>query len=354
MRAVLIKNGSGPLEDLYIGDAPSPVPRADEVLVKIKAFGLNRMDILQRNGNYPPPPGSSNILGVEFSGTVASIGDGVTRWKEGDAVLGLAGGGAYAECIVVPQTHVVAKPSALSWAEAASLPECYLTAFQAVVMYGEIQPGDDVLVHAGASGVGIAAIQLAQLYNSKSITATASTQTKLDFLLNSAGATHVANYQTRNFSEVVLKEATGGKGVDVVVDFVYVSLPLSAMQPAIEVVSGQSHFQKNIDSMALDGRMTMLAFLSGAVVPNVNLAPVLRKRLRIQGSTLRSRTAAYQTELMVRFELEVLPHITGAEGNGKLKTWIHKREVYPWTQIQDAHREMEADANIGKIIAEVV
>ncbi|KAJ7062331.1 quinone oxidoreductase [Mycena amicta] len=335
MRAVLIKNDAGPAENLYIGEVDTPVPREDEVLVKasfirIKAFGLNRMDIHQRDGNYPPPAGSSTILGVEFSGQVASVGTGVTRWSVGDEVLGLAGGGAYAEYIVVLQTHLVAKPLICPGQKQPACPT-----FQAVVLYGEIKPGDNVLVHAGASGVGIAAIQLARFHKAKTVTATASSQAKLDFLRSLPnGATHTANYKTQDFSQVVLNEATNGKGVDVLVDFV-----------------GQSHFEKNINSLAVDGRMTMLAFLSAAIAPSVNLAPILRKRLRIQGSSLRSRSPKYQSDLIARLDRDVLQNITGKNGDGQIKTYIHK--VYPWSEIQAAHREMEADANIGKIIAEI-
>ncbi|KAJ7037708.1 hypothetical protein C8F04DRAFT_1209706 [Mycena alexandri] len=334
MRAVLIKNEAGVAEDLYIGEAETPVPSADQVLVKIKAFGLNRMDIHQREGNYPPPAGSSTILGVEFSGTIARVGSDVSQWKLNDEVMGLAGGGAYAEFIVVLQTLVVRKPARLSWVEAASIPECFLTAFQAMVLYGEVKPNDDVLVHAGASGVGLAAIQLARFNGAKTATATASTQDKLDWLRSLPnGATHTANYKTQDFSQVV-KEVTKNKGVDVVVDFV-----------------GQTHFEKNLASLAVDGRMTMVALLSGPTVASLNLSPILYKRLRIQGSTLRSRTASYQSALIARFDKEVLQHITGEEGNGPIKTYIHK--VYTWTDIQDAHREMESNSNSGKIIAEV-
>ncbi|KAJ6602721.1 quinone oxidoreductase [Mycena vulgaris] len=333
MRAVLIKNGAGAAEDLYIGEVETPVPRAGEVLVKIKAFGLNRMDIAQRNGKYPPPPGSSTVLGVEFSGHVVALGSDVSQWKINDEVMGLAGGGAYAEYIVVQQTHVVRKPARLSWAEAASIPECFLTAFKALVVYVEVRPNEDVLVHAGASGVGVAAIQLARFNGAKTVTATASTQDKLDWLLSLPnGATNAVNYKTEDFSQVV-KQVTGNKGVDIVIDFV-----------------GQSHFEKNLASLAVDGRMTMLAFLSGPTADSVNLSPILSKRLRIQGSTLRSRTPAYQADLIARFEKEVLQHITGDKGDGPIKTYIHK--VYSWNDIQDAHREMESNGNSGKIIAE--
>ncbi|CAL1713517.1 unnamed protein product [Somion occarium] len=335
MQAVLIKDGKGPIENLYIGEADKPTPKADEVLVKIKAFGLNRMDVSQREGRYPPPPGISDILGVEFSGHVVDIGNSVERWTIGDEVFGLAGGGAYAEFIVVPETNVLKKPGHLSWVEAASLPENFLTAYQALILVGEMKEGEDVLVHAGASGVGVAAIQLARLHHAKHVIATASTSDKLNWLRSlPSGATHTANYKTQDFAAEV-KKVTEGKGVDVVIDFV-----------------GQSHWHKNIDSLAVDGRMTLLAFLSGAEVPSFNLLPILFKRLRIQGSTLRSRSKQYQADLIKKFEENILPHITGSEGAGKVRTYIHK--VYPWTEIQEAHREMEANKNSGKIIAEVV
>ncbi|PPQ88406.1 hypothetical protein CVT25_011285 [Psilocybe cyanescens] len=283
MRAILVKGGKGSAESLYIGEAPAPTPSATEVIVKIKAFGLNRMDISQREGKYPPPPGSSTILGVEFSGTVSQLGSDVSSWKVGDEVLGLAGGGAYAEFIGVNQTHIIPKPPHLTWAEAASIPEVFLTAFQALVVIGQVKKDDNVLVHAGASGVGVSAIQLARIYGARTVTATTSTQEKIDWLLTLPnGATHAANYKTEDFAAVV-KQVTESKGVDVVIDFV-----------------GQTHFNKNIDAMATDGRMTMLSLLSGAVVESVNLVPILYKRLHIEGSTLRSRSLEYQSDLIAR------------------------------------------------------
>ncbi|KAF9005474.1 hypothetical protein BDQ17DRAFT_1353165 [Cyathus striatus] len=332
MRAVLIKDEKGPAESLYIGEAPKPDPKSTEVLVKVKAFGLNRMDISQREGKYPPPPGSSTILGVEFSGVVSEVGSEVTDWKIGDEVLGLAGGGAYAEYITVASTHVIRKPDYLTWIEAASIPEVFLTAFQALVVIGGIKPNDNVLVHAGASGVGVAAIQLARIYKAKTVTATTSTKDKIDWLLGLPnGATHAANYKTEDFAAV---------GANVVIDSV-----------------GQSHWNQNIDALAVDGRMTMLAMMSGSVVKEANLAPILYKRLHIEGSTLRSRSQEYQVDLISRFAREALNKITGQNGDGPVKTYIHK--VYPWTQIQEAHKEMEANKidllfSSGKIIAEIV
>ncbi|KAG5651859.1 hypothetical protein H0H81_007200, partial [Sphagnurus paluster] len=247
MRAILIKDQKGPVENLYLGEAPTPSPSTGEVLVKIKAFGLNRMDILQREGMYPPPAGASSILGVEFSGHITALSEGVSGWNIGDEVLGLAGGGAYAEYIVVPASHILHKPSHLSWVEAASIPENLLTAFQALILCAELKKDGNVLVHAGASGVGVSAIQLARFYGARTVTATASTREKLDWLLEiQNGATHVANYKTEDFSAVV-KSATNNKGGDV------------------------EHF---------------------------DLKPILFKRLRIQGSTLRSRSIAYQTDLI--------------------------------------------------------
>jgi len=335
MRGILVKNWAGGIESLFLGETPKPTPAKGEVLVKIKAFGLNRMDIYQREGKYAVPAGASKLLGVEFSGHVSQLGAGVVQWKIDDEVFGLAGGGAYAEYITVPETHVIRKPTHLSWVDAASIPENWLTAFQALVVIGQVKAQDDVLVHAGASGVGVAASQLARLYGAKTVTATASTAEKLDWLLSlPSGPTHAVNYKTQDFAEEV-KQTTNGKGVDVVIDFV-----------------GQSHWQKNIDALALDGRMTMLALLSGAEVSKFSLVPLLYKRLHIEGSTLRARTAAYQADLITRFKREALDHITSSDGDGKLRTYIHK--VYPWTEIQAAHREMEANLNSGKIIAEIV
>ncbi|KAI0927494.1 hypothetical protein AcV5_008022 [Taiwanofungus camphoratus] len=330
MRAVLIKDEKGPIENLFLGETSKPSPRPGEVLVKIKAFGLNRMDILQREGRYSIPPGASTILGVEFSGNIVGAGQDVTEWKEGDEVLGLAGGGAYAEYIVASAKNIVRKPGHLSWVEAASIPENFLTAFQALVVIAQIKEDDDVLIHAGASGVGVAAIQLARLHGANTVTATASSADKLSWLLSIPnGATNVVNYKTQDFAAEV-KKVTGGKGVDVIIDFV-----------------GQSHWHKNIDALAVDGRMTMLGLLSGqssyferprlttyhpckslgAEVASFNLGPILYKRLRIQGSTLRARSTDYQANLIARFKQDALDSITGSDGFGPLRTYIHKVRI---------------------------
>ncbi|KAI6030830.1 quinone oxidoreductase putative [Pisolithus orientalis] len=370
MRAILIKEGKGPIENLYIGEVEKPVLKEGQVLVKIVAFGLNRMDSLQREGNYPLPPGASTILGVEFSGRVDYVEPGVTKWSVGDEVFGLSSGGAYAEYIAADQDLLIRKPPHLSWEDAAGIPENFVTAHQAVTLYGELKRNDNVLVHAGASGVGIAAIQMARSFGARSVTATASNKEKLDWLLSiPSGATEVANYRTEDFSTTV-KNATDGRGVDVIVDFV-----------------GRTHWEKNIDSLALDGRMTILATLSGeialdhvatdpnvsrkgGVVPKVDLGPILYKRLKIQGSTLRSRSLEYQSNLINRcarnfvefpkvevkrpcsaaFQ-DVVSKITGSEGDGPMRVYIHK--VFPWTEIQAAHKEMSDNKNLGKIVCRI-
>ncbi|KAF9265274.1 quinone oxidoreductase putative [Marasmius fiardii PR-910] len=334
MRAILVKDDKGPAENLYLGEVPDVVPRAGQVVVKIKSFALNRMDILQREGKYPVPPGASTILGVEFSGNISAIADDVTGWKMNDEVFGLAGGGAYAEYIVVPASHLIPKPPHLTWNEAASIPEAFLTAYQAIVLYGEVAEGENILIHSAASGVGIAAIQLARSKGAKLVFGTASTKEKLDWLCSiSNGLTHPVNYKTQNFASEI-EAITNGEGVNVVVDFV-----------------GQSHWQQNIDSLARDGRMVMLGMLSGTKVPEFDLKDILYKRLRIQGSTLRSRSVEYQADLIRRFTTDFLSDLTGIHGKGSVKTYIHK--VYSWKDIQAAHKHMEESANIGKIVVEV-
>ncbi|KAG8897354.1 hypothetical protein FRC00_004403 [Tulasnella sp. 408] len=341
MKAVLVKDGKGPIENLYIGDAPKPqATLPNQVLVKVKMFGLNRMDISQREGEYPLPPGTTEILGVEFSGSVAEVGPNVQDFHIGDEVFGLTYGGAYAEYVLVNAGMLLPKHPQLSWEQAAAIPEAWLTAYQALVMNTNIKEGDNVLIHAGASGVGIAAIQLANFFKANRIICTAGSQEKLDFLRSMPlPPTDTINYKTEDFSKRVA-EITGGKGVDVIVDFI-----------------GQEYWNKNISSLALDGRMVILATLGGELMPQgAEITPILYKRLRIQGSTLRSRSQEYQNELINGFKRDALSKIkgrsTGSPGEaGDFKIYVHK--VFKWTEIQDAHREMEQNKNSGKIIVEV-
>jgi len=227
---------------------------------------------------------------------------------------------------------IVPKPSHLSHVQAASIPENWLTAFQALILVGELKKDQNVLIHAGASGVGIAAIQLARFYGAKEVFTTAGTDDKIHYLETGLpkSATHAFNYKTQKFDEEILK-ITNRKGVDVVVDFI-----------------GKNYWNANLNVMARDARMTILAMMSGNVLENANIAPILFKRLRIEGSTLRSRSLQYQSALLNRFKDEALGEV-GKPGGFEIK--IHK--VFPWSQIVDAHKEMEASKNTGKIVVTV-
>ncbi|WWC69953.1 uncharacterized protein I206_103897 [Kwoniella pini CBS 10737] len=346
MKCILIKDGTGPADNLYLGEEKTPEPgkgeasvkltlsplRLQSVLIILKAFGLNRMDILQREGKYPlPPQASKTILGVEFSGVVDKLGEGAKLWKEGDEVYGLAYGGAYAEYIVNPETMLLPKPKEFDWVEAAGIPEVWMTATQALLVETPLKEGQNVLIHAGASGVGIAAIQIAlHVIGAGKVFTTCGSDEKVEFLkgLGHSDRLHVFNYKTQDFAEELKKHAPG---VDLIIDFI-----------------GKQYWQQNISSLNLDGKMLYLAFMSGAAFPEgANLAPILGKRLTIKGSTLRSRKSEYQHDLLEVFKEKVLPKILDKE----LQVKIYK--TYPWTDVIQAHKDMEGNKNSGKIVLEV-
>ncbi|KAG0182621.1 hypothetical protein DFQ29_003174 [Apophysomyces sp. BC1021] len=313
------------------------MPTDSQILVKIKCFALNRMDIVQRQGNYPPPPGASFILGVEMSGVVESIGKdalsgwSVTKYKPGDAVFGLMPGGAYAEYAVIEESLAMLKPDNLTFEQAAAIPETWFTAYQALFFVAELKAGQDVLIHAGASGVGIAAIQLAKQHGAGRIFVTAGSDEKCKFC-ETLGATRAINYKTENWGEVIA-EATAGKGVNIVVDFI-----------------GKNYWEQNIQTLAVDGRMVILAFLSGNTIENSNLAMLLRKRLRVEGSALRSRSLEYQVRLRdALYEDVILEHL--AKADGKLKLYIDK--VFDWNDIVQSHEYLESNQSMGKIVVHV-
>ncbi|KAK0529770.1 hypothetical protein OC835_004229 [Tilletia horrida] len=338
MRAIRVKDGKGPSDALYI-DNEYPVPKlepgSDTVLIKIQAFGLNRMDLLQREGKYPLPPGAPEVMGVEFSGTVVAFEaspNSSQHWKEGDEVFGLTLGGCYSEYVVAQARMTLPKPAHISHTEAASIPEVWFTAFQALRLLSNVQPGDDVLIHAGASGVGLAAIQLARDFGAKDVYVTAGSQEKIDFC-KSLGATDGINYKNVSNWADELRKLTDGKGVDVIMDFL-----------------GASYFRANLDSLKVDGRMTLQGLMGGInLADGFDISAILGKRLTIRGSMLRSRSLEYQSDLVQAFLKEgVLDKCTHSEAERKHKLVIHK--VYPWTQIKDAHDEMQANSNTGKII----
>ncbi|KAH0613622.1 uncharacterized protein H6S33_005508 [Morchella sextelata] len=330
MRAIDIKNGSGPAESLFINEnVDTPILKDGDILIRVKAFGLNRMDLLQREGKYAVPPQAPKTLGVEFSGIVEKLGNGTTGFKEGEKVFGLAYGGAYAEFIAVSEKMCMHMPDELSYEQAAGIPETWITATQALWTIGSFKSGQRVLIHAGASGVGIAAIQLALSHGASAVFITAGSNEKIEFCTKTLGATAGFNYKTQDFAAEILK-ATDYEGVDVVIDFV-----------------GQSHFQKNVKVAAKDGRIVLLALLSGNMVKEFDLGPILYKRLRIEGSTLRSRLPEYQEALKNKFQEEGLPGLT----SGKYKLFIDK--TYNWKNIAEAHKHMESNKTQGKIICTV-
>ncbi|KAK4498051.1 hypothetical protein PRZ48_010707 [Zasmidium cellare] len=332
MKAVEIKDGKGPLENLYITDIPRPKPTGAQALVKVKAFGLNRMDLLQREGKYPVPPQAPRTLGVEFSGTIEELaGNSESEFKVGDSVFGLAYGGAYAEYIAVSTHMLVHKPDELSWEECAGIPEVYITALQAMYLIGEFEPGKSILWHAGASSVSIAGQQLSRVNGASEWYATARSDDKTDFCVKELGAKAAYNTTTTKWDEEVLK-ATDGKGVDIIVDFI-----------------GPDTFAANLNAIARDGRIVNLATLSGMKLKDTNadFGAFVRKRVRYEGSSLRSRDEKYQGKLRDQLVEHALPRFK----DGSLKSIIEK--VYPWEQIQEAHKQMEANLTKGKLVCTI-
>ncbi|GAC95157.1 quinone oxidoreductase [Pseudozyma hubeiensis SY62] len=343
MRAVMVKDGRGSSANLYIGEALVPQLDDDEVLVKIEAFGLNRMDIRQREGLYNLPPHAPQIMGVEFSGhIVATKNLQDSKWKEGDEVFGLAVGGAYAEYIKVSARMVLNKPPQLSWVQAAAIPETYLTAFQALRRIACMKKGESVLIHAGASGVGIAAIQLAKVYGADKIFVTAGSQDKVDFCQR-IGATKGFNYKASDWADQ-LAQYTAAEGencagsVDVIIDVV-----------------GAPYLAGNMRSLKKDGRLVVLAFMGGAQLREVEISQILYKRLRIEGSTLRSRTIGYQSDLVQDFVKEkgIERLIMGCSSSDEGGSQIIIHKVYSWKCIKEAHDEMEANRTVGKIVVTI-
>jgi putative PIG3 family NAD(P)H quinone oxidoreductase len=297
-----------------------------ELLVKVHATALNRADTLQRQGKYPPPKGASKLLGLEIAGEVVEAGLSCTRFRKGDKVFGLLPGGGYAEYAIIHEAMALAVPENLTMEEAAAIPEVFLTAYQALVWLGKLQAGERVLVHAGASGVGTAAIQLARALEAE-VLVTASEQ-KLQACLN-LGAHKAINYKEVPFEDEVLAY-TNSDGVDVIVDFI-----------------AGPYFKQNIECLRLDGRLVLLASLGGGKVDEFDLRKVLSKRLHIMGSTLRSRTRDYQVQLTKEMWAFAKPHFE----SGSIKPVIDS--VFDWQEVAEAHRYMEQNKNIGKIVLRV-
>ena len=326
MKAVLLKEPGGP-EQLYLGDAPLPECEENEIMVKVKATAINRADTAQRRGMYPPPPGASSILGLEMAGEVESVGAKVKKWTKGDRVFALLPGGGYAEFVAVPEEMAMPVPENLSFEEGAGIAETYLTTYQSLIWLGELHPREKVLIHAGASGVGTAAIQTAKVEQCTVMT-TAGSEAKLR-VCRELGADLAVNYRDSGFAEAVL-EATRGHGADVIIDFV-----------------GEPHFRQNLSCIAQDGRLVFLAMLGGAQVESFELGLLMRKRIKLMGSTLRNRPMDYKISLTREFAQSYLRKFE----TGELKVVIDR--VLPLEEVAAAHTAIEANENIGKIILTV-
>lgn len=325
MRAVVARE-PGPPAVLALGDAPAPTPGPTDVLVRVRATALNRADLLQRAGQYPPPPDASPLLGLEAAGEVVGRGGEVTEWAEGDRVCVLLAGGGYAQYCVVPAAHALPVPANVSFVEAAALPEAFLTAFQALTLLADARPGETLLLHAAASGVGTAALQLARRIGLR-VFATASTA-KLD-AVRTFGPERVIDYTAEDFAAQVL-DGTDGRGADVIVD-----------------VIGAAYADAHVRCLARDGRWVVLATMGGGRIERFDLRALFAKRGTLITSTLRSRSDAYKADLVRRFR----DAHWDAFADGTLAPVIDA--VYDWRDVRAAHEHMEARTNVGKIVLQV-
>jgi len=322
---VLITDQSGKKPKMVPGTMPKPEPGDYELLVKIEATALNRADLLQKAGKYPPPEGESPVLGLEMAGVIEAVGPEVTRFEPGERVMGLLGGGGYAEYCTIHERMAMYIPDHYSYEEAAAIPEVFLTAFQALKLLGNIKKNETVLIHAGASGVGTAAIQLArQLFHAR-VVATAGSKKKLK-TCSDLGADLTINYKKEDFSDVIQKKF-GKNCVDLIIDFV-----------------GEPYWDQNIKVLGMDGRVVYLSMLGGAEISKMSLVPILRKRLTIRGSTLRNRDAEYKMRLTSDFMSYAEDHFS----DGTIKPVIDS--VFNWQDVEEAHQLMQKNKNTGKII----
>jgi putative PIG3 family NAD(P)H quinone oxidoreductase len=313
----------GEPEVLVPANRPVPQPGPGEVLIRVAAAGVNRPDVLQRQGGYPPPPGASDIPGLEIAGRVAAVGPDVQDWSVGDAVCALVAGGGYAEFCPAPAPQCLPVPRGLDMAKAAAIPETFFTVWTNVFDRARLAAGESFLVHGGSSGIGTTAIQLAHHFGAK-VFATAGSPEKCA-ACEELGADRAINYRTEDFVAVV-KEMTDGKGADVILDMV-----------------GGDYVVRNLKALAVEGRLVQIAFLQGSKV-ELNLTPLMLKRQTLTGSTLRARPVADKAAIARSLKEKVWPLIE----DGKVAPVIHK--TFPLRQAADAHRLMESSAHIGKIV----
>jgi NADPH2:quinone reductase len=322
MRFVDLPSVGAP-EAMTIATGPLPIPGEGQLLVRTEAIGVNRPDVAQRQGAYPPPRDASPILGLELAGEVVAIGPGVSGYALGDKVCGLANGGAYAEYCVLPAGQALPFPKGYDAVKAAALPENYFTVWANMFQMAGLTEGETVLIHGGSSGIGTTAIQLAKAFGAEVYT-TAGSAEKCDACVR-LGAKRAINYKTEDFAEVIKAET--GHGVDIILDMI-----------------GAAYLEKNLASLARDGCLSIIAFLGGAVADKVNLAPIMVKRLTVTGSTLRPRTAEEKRAIRDDLLSQVWPLLD----EGKVAPVIHK--TFTFEDVVAAHRLMETSSHIGKIM----
>ena len=322
MTAIAIKEPGGP-EALVPEEIERPEPGHGEILIRVAAAGINRPDVFQRMGFYPAPPGAPDTPGLEVAGEVVTTGPGVTRWKAGDRVCALVGGGGYAEYCVAHESHALPVPAGLSMTEAAALPETFFTVWTNVFERGALKAGETFLVHGGTSGIGTTAIQLASLMGARAF-ATAGSAEKCEACLK-LGAEAAIDYKRQDFVEET-KSLTGGRGVDVILDMV-----------------GGDYIPRNIKAAAQDGRIVSIAFLNGSTA-EVNFMPVMLKRLTMTGSTLRARGIEEKAAIAAALREKVWPLLEA----GRAKPVIDA--TFPLRDAAKAHERMESSAHIGKLV----
>lgn len=323
MRAIRIVEPGGP-EVLRMTEVPRPEPGPSEIRVRVRAAGVNRAEILQRRGHYPAPPGwPADVPGLEFAGEVEAVGERVTAWKAGDRVMGLVGGGGYAEFVVVHEREAVPVPEPLSWEEAAAIPEVFVTAHDALFTRGRLRMGEAVLIHAVGSGVGTAAVQLARAAGA-TVLGTSRTEWKLE-RARELGLAIPIPAGGHEFADDVL-DATGGRGADVILDLV-----------------GAGYLPRNLKCVALLGRIVVVG-LTGGAFAEIDLGVLLRKRVTLVGTSLRSRPLEEKVAAVQAFARHALPLFA----DGRIRPVID--EVFPISNAAGAHRRMEADRNFGKIV----
>jgi putative PIG3 family NAD(P)H quinone oxidoreductase len=323
MTAIEIAQPGGP-DVLRLAQRPTPQPGEGEALIKVAAAGVNRPDVEQRKGAYPPPPGASDIPGLEIAGTVAALGPGAKGLALGERVCALVAGGGYAEYCTAPVPQCLPIPAGLDDKAAAGLPETYFTVWQNLFDRARLQPGETVLIHGGSSGIGTTAIQLAKAFGAARIFATAGSDEKCA-ACRALGADRAINYKTEDFAAAI-KAETGGRGIDVILDMV-----------------AARYLEKNLASLALEGRLAVIALLGGSEAP-LNFGQLLRKRLTITGSVLRARSVAEKGAVAARLREHVWPLIAG----GKVKPVVDS--FLPLAKAAEAHARMESSHHIGKIV----